>query len=616
MQALTTTHINTMRLKLLLITMFCGASLFAQVGIGTTTPKSALQIVASNATAPKNTDGILIPSIDNFPTINPTIDQDGMLVFLKTATAPASTFGSNAIGFYYWSNPLTTWVSVSPKNAWLLTGNTATVDGVNYIGTNDNVPLNFKVNSQKAGRLSTTQSFYGYLAGNLNASTNNTAIGAEALSKYTGASNTAIGYQALKEATTSPNNTAIGYQALSSVISGGGSNVAIGNEALKNNITDSNTAIGFRTLLNTTSGFSNTAIGREALTTNTTGIENTAVGRESMRNNTTGQENTAVGRESLRANTTGFSNTAVGKNALATNTTGQENTAVGKVALLNNLIGEKNTAIGTESLNSNTSGVRNTGIGFAAIYDNNSGSRNVGVGYEALRNTKNSFNTAIGYTSMYSNNTGEYNTAIGYNTFSGNTTGSNNTAIGRDALNTNTTGSNNTAIGYNADVVSSALTNATAIGYNAIADNSNMVRIGNAAVTSIKAQVGITITSDSRFKDNIKNIPLGLEFISSLRPVEYTRKNDASKRKEWGVIAQELKATIEKSNYENAGIVSEDASKDHFLSVRYTDLIAPMIKAIQELDEKEKKIEVLENKIENQEKVLNDLVKRIEALEK
>ena len=523
-----------MKLKLQIIFILFSTYTFAQVGVGTTDPKSVFHIAESNTVTPTNTDGILIPRIDNFPTINPTADQNGMLVFLKTATLPASPFGANTIGFYYWSNPLTTWVGITTtKSNWLLTGNSFTIDGTNYIGTNDNVPLNFKINSLKAGRISTTETFYGYLAGNVN----------------TGNENTAIGTEALRYNTTGNENTAIGRHALRA----------------------------------NTTGNDNTAIGRQTLRVNTTGNENTAVGKNALVSNQTGDANTAIGRHALQANTIGFNNSAVGKSSLGNNTTGKENTAIGKDALRDNTIGEKNTAIGAETLINNKSGNQNTGIGFAAMFVNETGNENVAIGYDALRD---------------------------------NISGSDNTAIGKNALNSNTTGSNNTTIGYNSDVISSGLTNATAIGYNAIADASNMVRIGNTAVTSIKAQVGINITSDSRFKDNIKDITLGLNFIENLRPVEYTRKNDASNNKEWGVIAQELKATIEQLNYKNAGIISEDTTENHYLSVRYTDLIAPVIKAIQELSEKDKEIDSLKKKVESQDKLLNNLLKRIEDLEK
>ena len=74
----------------------CSIPSFGQVGINTTSPASALDITASNEALPLNTDGILIPRIQAFPVIDPTANQDGILVFLNT------TDGSDNRGFYYW----------------------------------------------------------------------------------------------------------------------------------------------------------------------------------------------------------------------------------------------------------------------------------------------------------------------------------------------------------------------------------------------------------------------------------------------------------------------------------------------------------------------------------
>ncbi|HRE77636.1 MAG TPA: tail fiber domain-containing protein [Flavobacterium sp.] len=81
-------------------------SLFAQVGINTTTPNAQLDIRSSNQVAPTSTDGMLIPKIDTFPATNPAVDQQGMLVYLTT------NVGSNQPGFYYWDNVTTSWISV------------------------------------------------------------------------------------------------------------------------------------------------------------------------------------------------------------------------------------------------------------------------------------------------------------------------------------------------------------------------------------------------------------------------------------------------------------------------------------------------------------------------
>lgn len=178
--------------------------------------------------------------------------------------------------------------------------------------------------------------------------------------------------------------------------------------------------------------------------------------------------------------------------------------------------------------------------------------------------------------------------------------------IGANALVTNTTGSKNTAVGINADVSAAALTNATAIGYGAVVNASNKVRIGNTSVTKIEGQVAFTTTSDKRLKNHITDLPLGLDFITQLRPVEYLRNNDAEKSKEWGLIAQELQQTLKTLGYKDAGVVTEDSTPEKYMTVRYNDLLAPMIKATQEQ----------QKMIQAQEKTISALLKRVEALEK
>lgn len=78
---------------------------FSQVGIGTTTPSATLDIPSSNVSNPTNTDGILIPRIDNFPSTDPTSAQDGMLVFVTGDGTPAQ-------GFYFWNHSSTAWTAI------------------------------------------------------------------------------------------------------------------------------------------------------------------------------------------------------------------------------------------------------------------------------------------------------------------------------------------------------------------------------------------------------------------------------------------------------------------------------------------------------------------------
>ena len=119
-------------------------------------------------------------------------------------------------------------------------------------------------------------------------------------------------------------------------------------------------------------------------------------------------------------------------------------------------------------------------------------------------------------------------------------------------------------------------------------------------------------TSDERLKTTISGSILGLDFIDSLRPVSYmwkdytdsityidsddnetiTEVNVEHHRKHYGLIAQEVMATVSGiglTSEDFAGIIY-DPSEDIY-GLRYSEFIAPMIKAIQEL---KARIETLE----------------------
>jgi hypothetical protein len=205
-------------------------------------------------------------------------------------------------------------------------------------------------------------------------------------------------------------------------------------------------------------------------------------------------------------------------------------------------------------------------------------SYNVAVGTNALySNTTGNYNSAAGPYALGNNTVGTENSALGDSALYFNTTGNNNTATGICALCTNTTGSNNTALGTFADVSTSALTNATAIGYQANVDASNKVRVGNTAVTVIGGQVAWSTLSDGRAKKDIQDIPLGLDFIQALRPVAYRLKG-GNGRIDLGFVAQDVETVLgDEYNVLNVG-----GDAERTLSLRHADLMAPMVKAIQE----------------------------------
>ena len=75
------------------------------------------------------------------------------------------------------------------------------------------------------------------------------------------------------------------------------------------------------------------------------------------------------------------------------------------------------------------------------------------------------------------------------------------------------------------------------------------------------------------------------------------------KKTEYGFIAQELEAALNNAGASNNGIISKD--DEGMYGVRYNDLLAPMVKAIQEQQEMIKTLQQ-ENK---------DLIERILQLE-
>ncbi|MBX2899835.1 MAG: tail fiber domain-containing protein [Cyclobacteriaceae bacterium] len=246
--------------------------------------------------------------------------------------------------------------------------------------------------------------------------------------------------------------------------------------------------------------------------------------------------------------------------------------------------GTDNAFYGAFAGSANTSGNYNVIIGSLAGDSKSSGDLNTLVGWAAGR--------ANGHLPTYNGNTfigaqaGQF-TTNGPNTFLGEKSGQNNTTgtlnlfVGNSSGDVNTTGTQNTTLGYFSNVSSVNLQNATAIGYNAIVNASDKVRIGNATVTVIEGQVAFTAASDKRLKQNIAALDKGLDFIMKLNPVSYRMKGSSDKRTNWGFIAQDVEALVGADN----SIVTVGGDAEKTLGLRYTDFIAPMVKAIQEQEE-------------------------------
>jgi hypothetical protein len=163
------------------------------------------------------------------------------------------------------------------------------------------------------------------------------------------------------------------------------------------------------------------------------------------------------------------------------------------------------------------------------------------------------------------------------------------TAVGRGALQ-QTTGGDNTAIGRNAGSSIGAGTNNTCVGFGALPSSgnaSNVITLGNSSVGTLRCQVtSITGLSDERDKTAIEDLPIGLDFINTLKPRKFTwamREPSANDGKtETGFIAQELQTSVGSIDY--LGLVMNDNPEK--LEAAPAKLIPILVKAVQELSAK------------------------------
>lgn len=532
-------------------------------------------------------------------------------------------------------------------------GNGSALTGISsLIGITNDFSTALGIGALTTNPLSTANAAVG-----INALRNNTtgyrniALGTCSLvNNTTGMRNAALGFQALYCNTTGRDNIAIGELAGINIV-GGSRNVGIGRYALRSvTAGNNNVSVGaYSSRLNTASG--NTVVGAIAFECNTTGNCNTALGYQALRRNTNSSFNTAVGNKALCCNTTNSFNTAVGALALQYNPSGYANTAIGYSSMLVSQGGRDNIAIGrsslqvntgtynitlgTYSMRANTSGSCNIALGFRALRCNTTGTRNIALGFDALCNTVTSNdNIAVGIESGFWINS-PYNVSIGARALRGESpgnriTGGRNVAIGQGTM-AYAVGCNlyNVAIGRGAlSGYGSRLCN-IAIGAfaNSNATCTNMIAIGNSTSTSNVAHHTVwgndqnnvcncvfaawSTVSDCRDKTDIQTLPdnLGLNLIKKLRPVsfkwdhrstyereckyEYGQKDGtlASTKNHYGLIAQELKQALDELGAKFDGL-GHDEEKDAY-RVTYEELIAPLIKSIQELDIR---ITALENK--------------------
>ena len=223
--------------------------------------------------------------------------------------------------------------------------------------------------------------------------------------------------------------------------------------------------------------------------------------------------------------------------------------------------------------------------------------------------------------------------------------------MGNDAGLSHYKGWDNLLLGKNSASSANQTNNLTiqgssSIGANSLVDASNKVRIGSATVTKIEGQVAWSIASDARFKENVsQNVP-GIDFINGLNPVTYnfdTRMfqehiiqsfpdsvkttfleqefDESSSITHTGFLAQEVEQVCNQLGYDFSGLNKPDSSNPaSYYTVSYSQFVVPLVKAVQEqqdlIEAQETEIEILQQKSDEKDAMLQDLIQRIETLER
>ena len=312
----------------------------------------------------------------------------------------------------------------------------------------------------------------------------------------------------------------------------------------------------------------------------------------------------------------------------ATTARGKSSTAMGITTIA---LGNHSTAMGN---NTKANGENSTAMGYQSIAG---GKGSTAMGYKTTASQE--YSTAMGNTTTAS---GKSSTAMGINTISlghystsmGNNTkanGENSTAMGYQSI---ASGKSSTAMGnattaksYAEFVIGNYNTDYTATKTTTWNTNDRLFVVGNGANSGSKSDALVmfkngntTVSgtwdgtfnspSDSRLKENIENLDLGMDVLNKIDTKQYTMKKDEAsiKRMRYGIIAQELKEVL-------PNLVYGKQTNDTYLSVNYTELIPIMINALKEQQKasnsKDEQIKLLKEELDANKKRLAKIEKAL-----
>lgn len=383
-------------------------------------------------------------------------------------------------------------------------------------------------------------------------------------------------------------------------------NVFIGqNTGILNSSGTANVLLGINSGASNSSGHSNVFIGETSGEKNFSGFHNVFIGRHAGRSNVLGVSNVFIGRSAgnnFNPLTGVGNNVIVGTDAGVLGESYTESTIVGFFSGNNNQgsqnsffgansgsvnTGDRNTYVGFRSGDISGSGSHNTYLGYRAGGDNDAGQDNTLLGSEAGAMTAlggtNEGNIYVGRQAGYRSTGGTRNISIGFQSGFGSLLGSDNIMIG-SYTGASEQCSRCVLVGASAGTFGFVIDNSVALGNTAVVDASNKIRLGNESISVIEGQVPFSPASDRRLKKNIKSTTIGLDLINLLRPVTYNWKNGNEGKLFTGLIAQEVEEAASSLDYDFSAVVQPQSELGHY-SLRYSDLVVPLINAVQTLSE-------------------------------
>ena len=333
----------------------------------------------------------------------------------------------------------------------------------------------------------------------------------------------------------------------------------------------------------------------------TSGTENLFAGTMAGDSLTTGTNNFFAGLNAGTAITDGTFNVVIGSGALDASITADHTIAIGTNVMGAAATGADNICLGQLSGSEIVTAARNVCIGLQAGDAMTAGSDNIAIGTNCMGAgvTTGDSNVSFGTFAGSALTSGSRNVSAGFNSGGTLTSGDWNVCIGSSTGLVWATGNNNIAIGESLAGSSSAVSDEIIIGHDITGAGVETTKIGSPTdniVNDWGENATWTHSSDMRMKNIIGRSPLGLDFINSLNPVEFTKKPASQWPEEWGVekdtkidtdkiyqgmVAQEVRKALDVAGVGNFGGWREDA--DGRQRIGDAAFVFPLIRAVQEL---------------------------------